>query len=74
MSLLVEGGGEINAAMLKAKLVDHISLYMAPLMLGGQNAKGVIGGKSPARLKGAITLRNVVTRSVGNDLVVEGDL
>jgi diaminohydroxyphosphoribosylaminopyrimidine deaminase/5-amino-6-(5-phosphoribosylamino)uracil reductase len=74
MSLLVEGGGEINAAMLKAKLVDHISLYMAPLMLGGQNAKGVIGGKSPARLKGAITLRKVVTRSVGNDLVVEGDL
>jgi diaminohydroxyphosphoribosylaminopyrimidine deaminase/5-amino-6-(5-phosphoribosylamino)uracil reductase len=47
---------------------------MAPLMLGGQNAKGVIGGKSPARLKGAITLRKVVTRSVGNDLVVEGDL
>ena len=51
MSLLVEGGGEINAAMLKAKLVDHIRLYMAPLLLGGQNAKGVIGGESPARLK-----------------------
>lgn len=74
MSLLVEGGGEVNAAMLKAKLVDHICLYMAPLLLGGQNAKGVIGGKSPTRLAGAIELRHVATRFLGNDFVVEGDL
>jgi diaminohydroxyphosphoribosylaminopyrimidine deaminase/5-amino-6-(5-phosphoribosylamino)uracil reductase len=74
MSLLVEGGSEVNAAMLKAKLVHHVRLYMAPLLLGGQNAKGVIGGTSPARLAGAIKLRHVVTRSIGNDVVVEGDL
>ena len=73
-SLLVEGGGEVNAAMLRAKLVDHVRLYMAPLLLGGQNAKGVIGGVSPTGLKGAIQLCHVTTRLVGNDLVVEGDL
>jgi diaminohydroxyphosphoribosylaminopyrimidine deaminase/5-amino-6-(5-phosphoribosylamino)uracil reductase len=74
MSLLVEGGGEVNAAMLKAKVVNHVRLYMAPLLLGGQNAKGVIAGASPARLADAIKLRHVVTRSVGQDIVVEGDL
>ncbi len=74
MSLLVEGGSEVNAAMLKAQLVDHIRLYVAPLLLGGQNAKGVIGGTSPARLAGAIEVRHMVTRSIGNDVVVEGDL
>jgi len=74
MSLLVEGGGEVNAALLRAKLVNHVRLYMAPLLLGGQNAKGVIGGASPARLAGAIKLRHVVTRSVGYDVLVEGDL
>lgn len=73
-SLLVEGGSEVNAAMLKAKLVDHIRLYIAPLLLGGQNAKSVIGGESPARLAGAIKVRHVVTRFVGDDVVVEGDL
>lgn len=74
MSLLVEGGSEVNAAMLRTKSVDHIRLYMAPLLLGGRDAKGVIGGESPARLSGAIKVRHMVTRSVGADVVVEGDL
>ena len=73
-SLLVEGGGELHAAMLKAKLVQHVRLYVAPLLLGGGDAKGVIGGKSPSRLTSALKLRNVKTRVVGDDLVVEGDL
>jgi len=73
-SLLVEGGGEVNAAMLKGKLVDHLRLYVAPLLLGGHNAKGMIGGVSPAKMAGAIRVRHMVTRSVGDDWVIEGDL
>jgi diaminohydroxyphosphoribosylaminopyrimidine deaminase/5-amino-6-(5-phosphoribosylamino)uracil reductase len=73
-SLLVEGGSEMNAAMLKAKLVQRVQLYIAPTLLGGGNAKGVIGGKSPSRLAEALALRDVRTRSVGRDVVVEGDL
>ena len=73
-SLLLEGGSEMNAAMLTAKLVNHVRLYMAPALLGGRNAKGVIGGKSPARLGQALKLHHVRTRSVGGDVVVEGDV
>ena len=74
ISLLVEGGSEMNAAMLKAKLVHHVRLYMAPALLGGDDAKGFIGGKSPTRLVQAMKLRNIQTRSVGGDVVVEGDV
>jgi diaminohydroxyphosphoribosylaminopyrimidine deaminase/5-amino-6-(5-phosphoribosylamino)uracil reductase len=73
-SLLLEGGGELNAAMLKANLVQHVCLYIAPVLLGGDDAKGVIGGKSPARFASRLILHNVTTRSVGGDFVVEGDL
>ena len=73
-SLLVEGGAEINSAMLKAKLVQRIRLYVAPSLLGGSDAKGMIGGKSPGRLAGALKLKHVSTRSLGGDLVVEGEL
>jgi diaminohydroxyphosphoribosylaminopyrimidine deaminase/5-amino-6-(5-phosphoribosylamino)uracil reductase len=73
-SVLVEGGAEINAAMLRGRLVQHVRLYIAPSLLGGNNARGIIGGKSPRRLTAALKLRNVHTRSVGGDIVVEGDL
>ncbi len=74
ISLLVEGGGELHAAMLKAKLVQHVCFYIAPVLLGGNDAKSVIGGKSPVKLASALRLRNVRTRSTGDDLMVEGDL
>lgn len=74
ISVLLEGGGTLNAAMLKARLVQRVRLYVAPLLLGGNDAKSVIGGKGPARLVSATRLRHLTTRGVGGDLVVEGDL
>ena len=73
-SLLVEGGAEINAAMLRARLIQQVRLYVAPSLLGGIDAKGMIGGKSPGRLRAALKLKHVRTRSLGGDLVVEGEL
>jgi diaminohydroxyphosphoribosylaminopyrimidine deaminase/5-amino-6-(5-phosphoribosylamino)uracil reductase len=72
--VLIEGGSTVNAAALRARLVNHVVLYFAPILMGGQDAKAVIGGRSPKRLSQALTLRNVMVRRIGNDLVVEGDL
>lgn len=73
-SVMVEGGGELNAAFFKAKLVNHVQLYVAPTLLGGSASKGVIGGAGPRRLADAWKLTQVRTRILGNDLVVEGDV
>jgi diaminohydroxyphosphoribosylaminopyrimidine deaminase/5-amino-6-(5-phosphoribosylamino)uracil reductase len=73
-SLLVEGGSELNAALLRSRLVDHVRLYIAPSLLGGRDAKGLIGGKSPTRVAGSLKLRNITVRSVGGDVVVAGDV
>lgn len=73
-SAMVEGGGELNAAFFKAKLVNHVRLYVAPTLLGGAASKGVIGGVSPRRLADAWKLKQVCTRILGNDVVVEGDV
>ncbi len=74
MSVMVEGGGELNAAFFKAKLVNHVRLYVAPTLLGGAASKGVIGGVSPRRLADAWKLKQVRTRILGSDVVVEGDV
>jgi diaminohydroxyphosphoribosylaminopyrimidine deaminase/5-amino-6-(5-phosphoribosylamino)uracil reductase len=73
-TVLVEGGSEINAAMLKAKLVQRVRVYMAPSLMGGTDAKGMIGGQSPRRVAAALKLKHVQTRSLGGDIVVEGYL
>jgi diaminohydroxyphosphoribosylaminopyrimidine deaminase/5-amino-6-(5-phosphoribosylamino)uracil reductase len=74
ISVLIEGGSTINAAALHEKLVNHVVLYLAPILMGGQDAKAVIGDRSPNRLAQALPLRHVTVRRIGKDLVVEGDL
>jgi len=73
-SVLIEGGSTVNASALREKLVNHVVLYLAPTLMGGQDAKAVIGGRSPTRLAQALTLRHVTVRRIGEDMVVEGDL
>lgn len=73
-SVLIEGGSTVNATALREKLVNRILLYLAPTLMGGQDAKAVIGGRSPKRLAQALPLRYVTVRRIGEDLVVEGDL
>ena len=73
-SLLIEGGSTVNAAALREELVNHVVLYLAPTLMGGQDAKAVIGDRSPKRLAQALPLLHVTVRRIGEDLVVEGDL
>ena len=73
-SVLIEGGSTVNAAALREKLVNRVVLYLAPILMGGQDAKAVIGDRSPKRLAQALALRHVTVRRIGEDLVVEGDL
>ena len=73
-SVLIEGGSTLNAAALRSRLVNHVVLYMAPTLMGGQDARAVIGDRSPGRLTQSMKLRNVSVRRLGDDVVVEGDL
>jgi diaminohydroxyphosphoribosylaminopyrimidine deaminase/5-amino-6-(5-phosphoribosylamino)uracil reductase len=73
-SVLIEGGSTVNASALREKLVNHVVLYLAPTLMGGQDAKAVIGDRSPKRLAQALPLRHVTVRRIGEDVVVEGDL
>ncbi|MBM4125019.1 MAG: bifunctional diaminohydroxyphosphoribosylaminopyrimidine deaminase/5-amino-6-(5-phosphoribosylamino)uracil reductase RibD [Nitrospira sp.] len=73
-SVLIEGGSRVNASALQSGLVNRLVLYVAPLLLGGQDAKSVIGGESPAHLTQAIPLSNWHVRRIGRDLLIEATL
>ncbi len=72
MSVLIEGGSEINASALKAGVVDKVVMFIAPLLMTGTDSLCSIGGPSPAKLIEALKLLDVTVRFLGRDLAVEG--
>jgi diaminohydroxyphosphoribosylaminopyrimidine deaminase/5-amino-6-(5-phosphoribosylamino)uracil reductase len=70
-SVLIEGGGEVTAAALRAGLVNRLKLIVAPVLLGGRDALGLIGGHSPKRLTDAVRLTAFSWRRFGSDMVIE---
>ncbi|MCT4396691.1 dihydrofolate reductase family protein [Periweissella beninensis] len=68
-NITIEAGGSINAALLKAHLIDRISIVLAPLIVGGQDTPTIADGESltdladiqtliPLRLEGIHQLDN----------------
>ena len=72
-AVLVEGGGETHASFLAAGVVDRVALFVAPVLLGGRGAPGVLGGEG-RELKSAVRLDGATVRAVGGDFVLEGDV
>jgi diaminohydroxyphosphoribosylaminopyrimidine deaminase / 5-amino-6-(5-phosphoribosylamino)uracil reductase len=73
IGVLVEGGGELAAGLLDAGLVDRVAFFVAPRLLGGRTAPGPVGGVGRA-LKETLSVRGLSCRTVGEDLLLEGDV
>jgi 2,5-diamino-6-(ribosylamino)-4(3H)-pyrimidinone 5'-phosphate reductase len=54
--LMVEGGGTLNFELLRLGLVDELTVYVAPLVFGGETAPTMAAGPGLAR-SAAIPLR-----------------
>lgn len=71
-SLLIEGGGELAGACLRAGVVDKVAFFVAPKLLGGRDSRPAVGGASPCSLTDAIAVRHMTTQRLGNDLLITG--
>jgi diaminohydroxyphosphoribosylaminopyrimidine deaminase/5-amino-6-(5-phosphoribosylamino)uracil reductase len=69
-NVLVEGGGAVAAEVLRARVVDRVVLFVAPLVLGGDGvpAVGALGIRRVAR---ALRLDGLAVGRVGADVVLE---
>jgi len=71
-SVIVEGGTQVAGAFCDAKLVDKISFFIAPLVIGGKDAPPAIGGSGAQILSSATRLQNVEITKHGADIEVTG--
>jgi diaminohydroxyphosphoribosylaminopyrimidine deaminase/5-amino-6-(5-phosphoribosylamino)uracil reductase len=67
-SLLVEGGGEVNASFLFHGLAHRIAFFYAPKVLGGRHARRAIAGDGARRLDEALDLTDIEWKRLGPDL------
>ncbi len=72
LSVLLEAGGELNAAALAAEIVDKMFLFYAPRM-AGSNHRGVVQMQGRA-FRVPPALKNLSLHRFGPDFAVEGYL
>ena len=73
-SVLVEGGGKVNASALASGVVDKVMCFVAPKFIGGNQAPCVFDGEGIACLADAPELERWTITELGSDLLIEGYL
>jgi len=66
--LVCEGGGELNDAMFRAKLVDELHLTLCPRIIGGRHAPTIVDGLGFQKIARAAQLHLVSVGRVGGEL------
>ena len=71
-SVLVEGGGVLAGAFFDAGLVDKVTFFIAPMIIGGQNAPSAVVGAGAERIADAFQLDRISVQQRGRDLEITG--
>ncbi len=72
-SLLVEGGGELAYSSVSAGVVDKLYLFISPLIIGGRRAYPSFGGRGEAKIEDGFRLKHFEVKSIGKDILIEGE-
>ncbi|MGN1001548.1 MAG: RibD family protein, partial [Oscillospiraceae bacterium] len=73
-SVLIEGGGQLHEAALRAGVVNHVCAYIAPKLLGGAGAKSPVEGLGAETPDQAARLQGLQITRLGEDLLLEYDV
>ena len=71
MSVLVEGGAEVNASFVKEKLAHKVYNFISPRILG-DDALGAYSNLGLGALDQAVRIKNTRVEAVGGDFLIEG--
>lgn len=73
-SVIIEAGGVLNGAFLRAKLVDKIYHFIAPKILGDKDAKNWVEGFDVLKIDKSIALKLEKAKILGVDVLLEYSL
>ena len=71
-SVLVEGGSTIAGEFIDAGLVNKVTFFIAPKIIGGAEAPGAVGGRGVEAMAEALELERVTVVQRGRDIEITG--
>jgi diaminohydroxyphosphoribosylaminopyrimidine deaminase/5-amino-6-(5-phosphoribosylamino)uracil reductase len=71
-SVLVEGGSTIAGEFIDAGLVNKVTFFIAPKIIGGAGAPGAVGGQGVEVMSQALSLERVTVVQRDSDIEVTG--
>ncbi len=71
-SLLVEGGATLFGSLFEQDLVDKLLVFIAPIIIGGGEAKSSVEGKGVEKIAQAMSLSRVKVERLGDDVLISG--
>jgi diaminohydroxyphosphoribosylaminopyrimidine deaminase / 5-amino-6-(5-phosphoribosylamino)uracil reductase len=74
LSVMIEGGAEINGSALREGIVDKVLVFLAPILIGGKSPPTAVGGDGIETLGQALRLRDVCIERFDGDILVAGYL
>lgn len=74
ISVLVDGGGELHASLLKEGLANKILFFIAPKIAGGATSPTAVGGEGVSLMTDAYQVQRLTTKRLGPDILLEGYL
>lgn len=72
--ILLEGGGTLNEAALRAGIVNKVISFVAPKIVGGATAKTPVEGVGVDHPDAAYALKITSVRFIGDDLLIESEV
>jgi len=71
-SVLAEGGGMLLGSLFDGGLVDKVVAFVAPIIIGGNEAKTAVGGKGIDKVIDSLRLERITVERLGEDVMVSG--
>jgi len=71
-SVLVEAGGILLGSLFDYNLVDKVVAFLAPIIIGGEEARPSVAGRGVEKLADCIRLHRIRVDQVGEDIMVSG--
>ncbi len=70
-TLMLEGGSTLNYSMLLLGLVNEVRVCVAPMIVGGSQARTLVDGEGMDYMSQAVKLKLIRSYPLGEDLILE---